>query len=85
MAIEAVTGSLLGSVLASPAARNPFTLIVNKRIAEKGALPATSDSQAALAALESADLIGSARGGEKYFVTAKGLKVARDLDKLPIG
>jgi hypothetical protein len=86
MAIETVTGTLLGSVLASSVARNLFTLIANRRIAERGTLSRTIDSQAALDALESADLISSARAGEKYYVTAKGLKVARDLEKiLPIG
>jgi hypothetical protein len=38
-----------------------------------------------LAALAKADLIGSAPDGAKYYVTAKGRKVARGLEKLPIG
>jgi hypothetical protein len=83
MPIATVTVGLLESVLASSVARNLFTLIANRRIAERGSLPATAESQAALDKLESADLISSARGGERYYVTAKGLKVARDLEKIP--
>jgi len=85
MQIETVTGSLLGSVLASSVAHNLFKLIANRRIAEKNTLLKTDDpdsSQAALDALESADLINSAGDGQKYYVTAKGLKVARDLEKI---
>jgi hypothetical protein len=88
MAIETVTGTLLGNVLASSGARSLFTLIANRRIAEKNTLlkAGDADSQAALDALEGADLINSVPGGEKYYVTAKGLKVARDLEKiLPVG
>jgi hypothetical protein len=36
-----------------------------------------------LEALEKADLIGSAASRTKYYLTAKGLKVARDLEKIP--
>lgn len=84
MAIDVVTFSLLGSTLASSAARNLFKSIVNRRIAEKSSLQVDSaDADQELDALEKADLIGAAPGGDKYFVTAKGLKVARDLEQLP--
>ena len=86
MAIETVTGALLGSVLASSTVRTLFTTIVNSRIAEVASLRATNpDADQELEALEKADLISSAPSGAKYYVTAKGLKVARDLEKLPIG
>jgi predicted transcriptional regulator len=45
-------------------------------------LDAPRDVQAALDDMERADLISPASGGEKYHVTAKGLKVARDLEKM---
>jgi hypothetical protein len=84
MAIEAVTVSLLGSTLASAAVRSLFTKIAGKRIAEKDALrEGNPDADQQLEALENADLIQAAPSG-KYFVTAKGLKVARDLEKLPL-
>jgi hypothetical protein len=84
MVIETVTGTLLGSVLSSAATRSLFKVIADKRIAEKAALMAiNSNPEADLAALVGADLIGSAPSGEKYYVTAKGLKVARDLEKIP--
>jgi hypothetical protein len=83
--VNTVTASLLGSVLGTPAVRNLFTLVANRRIAEKATLPKANDPdvKAALVTLESADLINLSRNGEKYFVTAKGLKVARDLEKIP--
>jgi predicted transcriptional regulator len=85
MAIDSVTGALLGSVLASSTARNLFTTIVNRRIAEAASLKAANpEADQQLDALEKADLISSAPSGRKYYVTAKGLKVARDLEKLPI-
>jgi len=37
-----------------------------------------------LPALQSADLIGADSTGEKVYVTAKGLKVARDIESLPL-
>jgi secreted protein with Ig-like and vWFA domain len=86
MAIDKVAVTLLGSVLGSPIARDLFTTIANKRIAEIAPLKAThSDADRELDALEEADLIGAAPKSGKYYVTAKGLKVARDLEKLPIG
>lgn len=85
MAIETVTGALLGSVLASTTVRNLFTTIVSRRIAEAASLKDVSpDADQELAALEKADLVGSAPNSGKYYVTANGLKVARDLEKLPI-
>jgi len=86
MAIDTVTVTLLGSVLGSSVARNLFTTIANRRITEIAPLKATNpDADQELDALEKADLIGAAPNGGKYYVTAKGLKVARDLEKLPIG
>jgi hypothetical protein len=85
MAIDAVTVGLLGSVLGSAAARNLFTTIANMRIAEVGSLEAVNpDADRELAALEKADLIGSVPSSGKYYVTAKGLKVARDLEKISV-
>ena len=86
MVIDTVTVTLLQSVLSSSAVRNLFTTIANSRIAEAAPLKAANpDADQELDALEKADLIGSAPDGAKYYVTAKGLKVARDLEKLPIG
>jgi hypothetical protein len=86
MAIDAVTVTLLGSVLGSSAARDLFKTIARRRIAETAPLKAENPgADQELEALERADLIGSASSGEKYYVTARGLKVARDLEKIPIG
>jgi hypothetical protein len=86
MAIDTVTGALLGSVLATSAVRNLFTTIAKSRIAEAAPLRADNpDADQELDALEKADLISSVPSGGKYYVTAKGLKAARDLEKLPIG
>ena len=85
MAIDSVTVALLGSVLGSSVTRDLFTTIANRRIAETAPLRAANpDADQELDALEKADLIGSAPSSGKYYVTAKGLKVARDLEKLPI-
>lgn len=84
MEIDAVTGTLLGSVLGSATVRNLFTRIANRRIAETAPLKAAFPN-ADLEALEKADLISPSSSGEKYYVTAKGLKVARDLEKIPLG
>jgi predicted transcriptional regulator len=81
-----MTVTLLGSVLGSSAVRNLFKTIAGRRIAETAPLKAENPcADQALEALEKADLIGAASSGEKYYVTAKGLKVARDLEKIPIG
>ena len=86
MAIDAVTAALLGSALGSSLARKLFTTIANSRIAEIALLKqANPGSDEQLEALAKADLISPTPGGEKYYVTAKGLKVARDLEKIPIG
>ena len=85
MAIDAVTVGLLGSVLGSSATRKLFTTIANSRITEISSLRADNpEADEGLEALEKADLIGSAPSSGKYYVTAKGLKVARDLEKLPV-
>jgi hypothetical protein len=66
MAIETVTGTLLGSVLSRRSPQS-FTLIANSRIAEKSTLKASNpNADAELAALVGADLINSAPNGEKY-------------------
>jgi predicted transcriptional regulator len=86
MAIDTVTATLLGSVLSSSITRNLFTTIAKSRIAEVAPLKAANpEAHQELDALEKADLIGAAPNSGKYYVTAKGLKVARDLEKLPIG
>ena len=83
MPIDLVTIGLLGSTLGSEAVRNMFKSLVRKRIAERSTLRAVDDdADRKLAALVEADLI-SAAPGDRYFVTAKGLKVARDLEKIP--
>jgi len=85
MVIDAITATLLGTVLGSSGTRSLFTTIANRRIAEAGLLKQDNpDADQQLKALENADLIGAGANGEKYYVTAKGLKVARDLEKLPI-
>jgi hypothetical protein len=86
MAIDTVTVALLGSVLGSSVTRDLFKTIASRRIAETAPLKAsTPDADQELEALEKADLISPAPSGGKYYVTAKGLKVARDLEKLPVG
>jgi hypothetical protein len=86
MAIDTTTITLLTSVLSSETVRKLFKTIANSRIAEKSLLK-QADPQAdqALGALQEADLIGSGSGGSKYYITAKGLKVARDLEQIPLG
>jgi len=84
MSIDAFTFTLLGSVLRPATTRELFRKIANSRIAEATQLKA--DDPAAdqdLGILQSADLIASGSNGSKYYVTAKGLKVARDLEQIP--
>jgi len=83
MVIDTTTARLLDSALSSPAARDLFKTIANRRIADVNDFP-KDYSEADLGALENADLIGkgNASNGTQYFVRAKGLKVARDLEKL---
>lgn len=86
MAIDTATGNLLTSALGSPAARKLFTTIANSRIAEIASLKeANPGAEQELDSLERADLISIGRSGKSYFVTAKGLKVARDLEQLADG
>lgn len=85
MAIDVNTVSLLNSVLSATGARKLFETIATRRIAEKFMLRAEgAEVDRELHALTDADLIGAGANGDKYFVTAKGLRVARDLEKLPI-
>jgi len=84
-AVDSSTILLLSSVLAKSGIRKLFTTIANKRIAEGASLD-TSDATAVegLNQLQEADLIAAGQGGDTYYVTAKGLKVARDLENLPL-
>ena len=84
MVIDVTTFSLLASTLATSAARSLFKTIVSRRIAEKASLKTTSVSDEQLDALVNADLISLTPHGDKYFVTAKGLKVARDLEQIAV-
>jgi len=84
MAIDPITITLLTSVLSSDTVRKLFKTIANNRIAEKSVLKQTDpEADQALGALQSADLIGAGSEG-KVYVTAKGLKVARDLEQIPL-
>ncbi len=82
MGIDAVTVTLLNTTLVSPAARKLFTTIASRRIALLASLREAGANDEELAALKGADLIEANSNGEKFYVTAKGLKVARDLDML---
>ena len=75
-----VTSSLVPSVLSTESVRSVFKTIAAKQIVDSSSLK-ERDSEA-LTMLEEADLIGSGAGGAKYYVTAKGLKVARDIEQL---
>jgi hypothetical protein len=86
MEIDTATVNLLSSTLSSPGARKLFTTIANNRISEIASLKeANPGADQELDTLERADLISIGRSGKSYFVTAKGLKVARDLEQLANG
>jgi hypothetical protein len=86
MAFDTTTVSLLTSVLASSAIRDFFKDIARQRFGEIDSLRAKNEkADQELRILEQADLIGVAPNQTKYYVTAKGLKVARDLENLPVG
>jgi hypothetical protein len=83
MAIDTATVNLLSSALGSPGTRKLFTRIANSRIAEIASLKETNPgADQELDTLQRADLISIGQSGKSYFVTAKGLKVARDLEQL---
>jgi len=83
MAIDTLTVTLLTTVLGSPGIRKLFTSIAKSRIAELTSLKKDNpDADEVLTVLQGADLIGADRLGEKFYVTARGLKVARDLGNL---
>jgi predicted transcriptional regulator len=86
MGLDTASATVLQSVLTSDTLRKLFKTVADRRIAEKDALakvvPKESDADQQLSTLAQADLIGASTDGKKYFVTAKGLKVARDLDNL---
>jgi hypothetical protein len=85
MAIDAVTVTLLKTILDSSATRKLFTTIAASQIAELASLKeASPNADKELEALQGANLIGANPSGEKFYVTAKGLKVARDLEQLTI-
>jgi len=85
MPIDNLTVTLLKTILDSSSTRKLFTTIAVNQIAELATLKeAVPNADEELKALQGADLIGANRSGEKYFVTAKGLKVARDLEQLAI-
>ncbi len=82
MAIDNMTVSLMQSVLSSSRARELFRTIASKQIADSSSLKQSGeDADRTLDVLEQAGLIGSGSRG-KYYVTAKGIKVARDLNQL---
>lgn len=81
MSVDSMTFNLLSSVLETSSMRRLFSTIADMRIAKKAPLQAADNE---LDALVGADLIGSAPDGDQYYVTAKGLKVARDLERLAI-
>jgi hypothetical protein len=86
MALDTVTATVLKTVLTSDALKKLFKTVATSRIAEKGALTSViageSNPEQELDKLTQADLIGASTDGQRYFVTAKGLRVARDLDNL---
>jgi predicted transcriptional regulator len=83
-AIDSSTIVLLSSVLGNVRIRKLFTTIATKRIAEGASLESDSTAAEGLSKLQEADLIAAGQGGDTYYVTAKGLKVARELESLPI-
>jgi predicted MarR family transcription regulator len=84
MAIDPVTITVLTSTLASDAARKLFRKIAASRIADVDSLKKdVPEAQEQLEALKKADLIGLGDSGKNFYVTARGLKVARDLEQIP--
>ncbi len=84
MEIDTTTVRLLQSVLSSPSTRRLFTTIADSRIADEDNLPhelPLEERKHTLQELKMADLIGRGKQN-RFYVTAKGLKVARDLGKL---
>jgi hypothetical protein len=82
--VDSATITVLTSILKTKTIRELFKTIANSRIAERSALEkADPGADEALGVLEKADLIGAASDGKKFYVTAKGLKVARDLEQIP--
>ncbi|HEX7728157.1 MAG TPA: hypothetical protein VF392_03905 [Terracidiphilus sp.] len=85
MAIDAVTATLLSSTLASDVARKLFTKIVVSRIADATSVKTdVPEADKQIEALKEADLIGVGSSGQNVYVTAKGLKVARDLEQMSL-
>jgi hypothetical protein len=86
MALDTIAATVLQTVLTSENLRKLFKTVVDRKIADKSdlakAVPEGSDAENQLQALTEADLIGPSTDGRKYYVTAKGLKVARDLNNL---
>ncbi len=92
MVVNKITVDLLNTTLASPESRQLFRRIAARRIEEVSSLqkdfPETEENPSALTgkldALKDDDLIGFGSSKDKLYVTAKGLKVARDLKELSV-
>jgi hypothetical protein len=96
MGVDTNTVILLKSILASDSLRKIFRTVAENRIATKddlikvvqsapeseAAASGSPDPESQLNALTEADLIGVSSDRQKYYVTAKGLKVASDLNQL---
>ncbi len=84
MAIDTITVNLLETVLNPPSIRKVFTTIADMRIAdiEKLGVNHPEITPVVLDTLEHADLIGKGASGRRYYVSARGLKVARNMGKL---
>jgi hypothetical protein len=87
MAIDTSTVVILETTLKAPERRKLFAAIAASRIATVETIKAEilQSPDQALNALKAADLIGEDTKGTKYYITARGLKVARDLESLPTG
>ncbi len=84
MTIDTITVTLLTSTLASQGARKLFSKIASNCIVNVESLKSEApDAEQQLEALKDANLIGLGDSGKNLYVTAKGLKVARDLEKIP--
>lgn len=80
MVVSATTANLLATLFSTPDNLKLFRQIAHQRIVEKSALNGHTDQ---LGVLQDADLIEANPGGTRFFVTAKGLQVERDLEKIP--
>jgi hypothetical protein len=81
--MEAITLSIISSLISSPDTLTLFRRIANQRIVDKSASNGAGTADQ-LRALKEANLIYGNASDNRYFVTATGLQVARDLEKLPM-